>query len=78
MTRADRHKKALLTWLVVYPLITGLLALLEPRLDGLALPLRTLLLSAIMVPVMIYLALPLATARLGAWLAADGFLPRKI
>ena len=77
MTRADRHKRALLTWLVVYPLITGLLAVLEPLLDGLALPLRTLLLSALMVPVMVYLALPFATARLSGWLAAEGFLPKK-
>ena len=77
MTRAGRHKRALLTWLVVYPLITGLLALLEPLLDGLALPLRTLLLSALMVPVMVYLALPFATARFSRWLAAEGFLPKK-
>ena len=70
MTPTNRHKLALLTWAVVYPLITGLLVILEPWLSGLALPLRTLLLTAILVPAMVYLAMPFATARLKGWLAS--------
>lgn len=69
MTAPNRHKLALLTWLIVYPLITALIALLEPLLGGLALPLRTCVLTAIMVPALVYLAMPYATARLRAWLA---------
>ena len=68
--KPNRHKMALLTWLVVYPLITTLLALLEPLVGSLALPLRTLLLSAIMVPAMAYLALPFVITRLNGWLTA--------
>ena len=72
-TTPKRHKLALLTWAVVYPLITGLLVVLEPWLTGLALPLRTLLLTAILVPAMVYLAMPLATARLEGWLSSKAF-----
>ena len=68
---AGRHRMALLTWLVVYPLITLLLALLEPLLGALPLPLRTLVLTGIMVPAMVYLAMPFATARLAVWLRPD-------
>lgn len=68
MTRPSKHKMALITWLVVYPMITILLAALEPVLSDVAMPLRTLVLSLIMVPAMVYGAMPFATARLSRWL----------
>ena len=68
--KPNRHKMALLTWLAVYPLITVLSALLEPLVGNLSLPLRTLLLSVVMVPAMVYLALPFVTRRLDGWLTA--------
>lgn len=68
MTKPNRHKMALLTWLVVYPMITVLLAVLEPVLSNAAMPLRTLVLSLVMVPAMVYGAMPFATARLNGWL----------
>ena len=49
------------TWMVVYPLITGLILLLDPVVSSWALPLRTLLLSSIMVPLMVFWAMPLGT-----------------
>lgn len=76
----NRHRLALLTWLIVYPLITALIALLEPLLGGLALPLRTGVLTAIMVPVLVYLAMPYATSRLRGWIGGrqpDGREPRR-
>ena len=66
----NRHRQALLTWAVVYPLITGLLLLLEPWLEGVTLPLRTFVLSALMVPILSYLALPILMKRLASWLAS--------
>ncbi|WP_306144703.1 hypothetical protein [Roseibium sp. MMSF_3412] len=69
MTKPNRHKMALLTWLVVYPMITVLLAVLEPVLSNAAMPLRTLVLSLIMVPALVYGAMPFATARLKDWLS---------
>jgi len=68
MMPADRHRMALVTWLVVYPMITGLLAVLEPILGSLAMPLRTLVLTAIMVPAMVYVAMPAAKTWFAAWL----------
>lgn len=56
----SRHQTALLTWAVAYPLITSLLLVLEPLVGGLALPLRTFVLTALMVPVMVYWAVPAA------------------
>ncbi len=66
--KPNRHKMALLTWSVVYPLITVLIATLDPVVDALPMPLRTLILSAIMVPVMVYVVMPAVTARFAAWL----------
>ncbi len=62
------HKLALLTWAVVYPMITLLLIGLEPLVRDLATPLRTLILTALMVPAMVYVAMPLAKSRLKNWL----------
>lgn len=68
MTAPNRHKMALLTWAIVYPMITALLATLEPLLSDVALPLRSLLLTLIMVPTLAYIAMPYATSRLENWL----------
>ncbi|MDJ0710693.1 MAG: hypothetical protein QNJ14_09895 [Woeseiaceae bacterium] len=59
---SKRAKTAVVTWLVAYPIITFLLVTLEPVFVGWPMPLRALLLSAIMVPVMVFWALPAATA----------------
>ncbi|MEO1249247.1 MAG: hypothetical protein AAFW76_05345 [Pseudomonadota bacterium] len=63
-----KDRMAILTWAVVYPLITLLLLILEPLLTGLPMPLRTLALSAIMVPIMVYLAMPAVTSKFSRWL----------
>lgn len=68
MIPPNRHKMALLTWVIVYPMITLLLAALDPFLNGVAMPLRTLALTLIMVPALVYVALPFATGRLQGWL----------
>lgn len=57
----QKLRQTFITWLVVYPMITGLLILLEPVVSSWALPFRTLLLSAIMVPLMVFWAMPRAT-----------------
>ena len=73
MTHPNPHKTAILTWVVVYPIITILLICLEPFLRDVALPIRTLILTAIMVPIMVYLAMPAATSFLRRWLGSgDG------
>ena len=68
MNSSSRHKTMLITWLVVYPMITGLLAILEPALGELALPLKTLIVTLIMVPAMVYVAMPFAISQFRRWL----------
>ncbi|MBT8447190.1 MAG: hypothetical protein HKO62_09695 [Gammaproteobacteria bacterium] len=68
---ASRYRVAVVTWLVVYPVITLLLFMLEPMMRGWPLPLRTLLLTAIMVPLLVFWALPAAHIRMRFFLQPD-------
>ncbi|MEV1006466.1 hypothetical protein [Streptomyces sp. NPDC049881] len=52
------HRRALITWLAVYPTITVALGLLGSVLGGLPLPLETLVLTAIVVPTAVYGLVP--------------------
>jgi antibiotic biosynthesis monooxygenase (ABM) superfamily enzyme len=60
-----KQKQTLMVWLAVYPIITGLAWMLEPVLQPLQLPFRTLILSGLMVPIMVYGAMPLINSLLG-------------
>ncbi|MFI0898601.1 hypothetical protein [Streptomyces sp. NPDC020983] len=63
------HRRALITWCAVYPVITLVLGLLGPRIASLPLLLRTLILTGIVVPVAAYVLVPALTkahARLSA------------
>jgi len=66
-----RAKTAVVMWVSVYPTITALLWLLWPVVQGLPLPVRTLILSVVMVPLMVWLIVPWVTARLAPWLAGS-------
>ena len=63
-----RHKLALVTWLGAYGVITGLLALLEPMMSTWPLPLRTLLLSVLMVVTLTWVVLPTLNKAFRGWL----------
>ena len=63
-----RHKLALVTWLGAYGVITGLLALLEPIMSTWPLPLRTLLLSVLMVVTLTWVVLPTLNKAFRGWL----------
>ncbi|MEK2472251.1 hypothetical protein [Streptomyces noursei] len=52
------HRRALITWLAVYPTITLVLGLLGPITAHLPLLLRTLILTAIVVPIAAYALIP--------------------
>lgn len=69
MTR--NHKMVLVTWLAVYPMTTGLQALLDPLTAGLALPIKTLFVTLIMVPLLVMMILPKMVQVLAVWLGAD-------
>ncbi|GAA1237961.1 hypothetical protein GCM10009665_30070 [Kitasatospora nipponensis] len=53
------HHRAVITWLAVYPTITVTLALIGPHTTRLPLYVRTLVLTLIVVPVVVYGLTPL-------------------
>jgi antibiotic biosynthesis monooxygenase (ABM) superfamily enzyme len=65
-----RYKLAFLTWAGAYAVITLILAVLGPAVATWPLPLRTLLLSALMAPAMTWLVLPFLTRLFRSWLAS--------
>ncbi|MEV7416650.1 hypothetical protein [Streptomyces sp. NPDC089919] len=63
------HRRAFITWLAVYPTITVVLAALGPYTGGLPVWVRTLILTAVVVPIVAYGLIPWllkANARLSA------------
>ena len=73
----QKARQALITWLVVYPIITGLIIVLDPLLRGWPVPARTLLLSAIMVPLMVFWAVPAASKCFAGFLAQDNSISTR-
>ncbi len=66
-TAPRRQKQALVTWLAIYPSITLVLWLFRPLgLLELPLPLRTLVLTALLVPAMVYVLVPILSGALDA------------
>jgi uncharacterized protein len=62
-------KRALLTWAGAWALITLILWVLGPVMDMWPLPLRTLVLSALMVVALTWLVIPGLTRLFAGWLA---------
>ncbi|MEV5323026.1 hypothetical protein AB0K67_02675 [Nonomuraea sp. NPDC052634] len=52
------HRRALLTWFAVYAMLMLVQALLGPVISPLPMALRTLVVTAIVVPVVVYLLVP--------------------
>ncbi|MDI2127710.1 hypothetical protein [Yinghuangia seranimata] len=64
------HRRAVLTWLAVYPTITVVLALVGPPTAALPLPVRTLILTGIVIPAVVYGIAPLLNRAVAAVEAA--------
>jgi uncharacterized protein len=64
-----RHRMAVLVWLAIYPTITLLLALGGAAIAGWPLPLRTLALTIVAVPLMVFVLLPRLQQAFSPWLA---------
>jgi antibiotic biosynthesis monooxygenase (ABM) superfamily enzyme len=67
-----RYKQAIITWLGVYPALTLTLAALGPMMESWPLPLRTLLVTLVLVPALTWVILPLLRRMLGNWLFRAG------
>ena len=68
MNNHTRHKRTFLIWLAIYPLVTFLFYLLGEFLLQFPLPVRTLILTLIAVPVMAYIILPFYHRVFDKWL----------
>ena len=66
--RPPRYKLAVITWLGVYPILTLTLALLGPMMENWPLPLRTLLVTVLLVPLLVYVIFPLLNRAFRGWL----------
>jgi uncharacterized protein len=62
------HKMALVTWITIFPLITLIVALTGPLLDGLPVAVTLGITTAIAVPVMTWVLMPRVTRLLRRWL----------
>jgi uncharacterized protein len=62
------RKMALLTWITIFPLLTLIVTVLGPLLDGVALVPRLAITTAVMVPLMTWVVMPRVTRLLRGWL----------
>jgi len=69
MKPPKRWKFAIIVWLAIYPLITTVFALFGKHLIQIEpLPLRTLCITAIMVPIMVFILIPFLQKLFAKWL----------
>ena len=62
------YKMALLTWITIFPLITGVIVVLGPLLQRVSLVPRLAITTAVTVPLMTWIVMPRVTRALRGWL----------
>jgi antibiotic biosynthesis monooxygenase (ABM) superfamily enzyme len=69
MKTPKKWKWAILIWLAIYPLTTVIFAILGRYIMTIEfLPLRTLIVTVVEVPIMVYVLLPILQKSLNSWL----------
>lgn len=68
MKQPPKWKFAILVWLAIYPTITLVSFLIGDIIKNWPLPLKTLFMTGILVPLMVFVLLPLLRKLLGKWL----------
>ncbi len=63
-----KWKFALMVWIAIYPSIMVVQLLIGNQIINLPMPLRSLIMTGILVPLMVYVLLPLLRKVLGNWL----------
>ncbi|HNR53990.1 MAG TPA: hypothetical protein PKJ19_02405 [Flavobacteriales bacterium] len=63
-----KWKTALVIWIAIYPALTILVALFGENLMRLPLALRTLVMTGILVPLLVFVLVPALNKLLGRWL----------
>ncbi|WP_353147132.1 hypothetical protein [Flavobacterium sp.] len=68
MKQPPKWKFAIIVWLAIYPTITLVSFLIGDIIKSWPLPFKTLLMTGILVPLMVFILLPLLRKLLGNWL----------
>ena len=68
MKQPPKLKFAIMFWLAIYPAITLLTFLIGDYIKNLPLPLKTLIMTGILVPLMVFVLLPILRKLMGNWL----------
>ena len=68
MKQPSKWKFAIFVWLAIYPTITLVSFLIGDIIKSWPLPFKTLLMTGILVPLMVFILLPLLRKLLGNWL----------
>lgn len=68
MSNTPRWKTAVVIWLGIYPTITTIFWLMSPFIASFPVPLKTLCLTLLVVPTMVWLVLPFLQKLLKNWL----------
>ena len=68
MKQPPKWKFAIMVWLAIYPTITFVSFLIGDTIKNWPLPLKNLLMTGILVPLMVFVLLPFLRKILGSWL----------
>ena len=66
--RSPLWKMALLSWIGLWPMVTLMMWIVRPRLASLAVPAQTLIMTAMIVPLMTWVLMPALTRLFRGWL----------
>ncbi|MFY7988822.1 MAG: hypothetical protein ACOVNP_08080 [Flavobacterium sp.] len=68
MKQPPKWKFAVMVWLAIYPTITLVTFLIGDYIKNLPLPLKTLIMTGILVPLMVFVLLPILRKLMSNWL----------
>ena len=68
MKQTPKWKFAVMVWIAIYPAITLLTYLIGDLIKKLPLPIKTLIMTGILVPLMVFVLLPILRKLMGNWL----------
>jgi len=68
MKQPPKWKFAVMVWLAIYPTITLVTFLIGDYIKNFPLPLKTLIMTGILVPLMVFVLLPILRKLMGNWL----------
>jgi len=68
MKQTPKWKFAIMVWLAIYPAITLLTYLIGDYIKNIPLPLKTLIMTGILVPLMVFVLLPILRKLMNNWL----------